>query len=183
MLHVPLDENILDHVKWLCKHVNYGQRGNADGSLRQQMIGLAGQCHVMDMMGFELPKITHEHDGGVDINLNGLKLDVKTMERKVEPKANYVNNVIGLQSHFNTDAYIFCSLNITNKVLSVCGWINKPDFLKLAVFTPKGEKRYRSDNTWFETKADLYELENSLLNPINSIDDLKQINNNRQFRL
>jgi hypothetical protein len=172
---VPLDSNITDHVKWLCKRVNYGHRGEFDGSLRQQMIGLAGQCHVMDMMGFELPKISHEADGGVDINYNGLTLDVKTMERKVEPKPSYVNNVVGLQSHYKTNAYIFCSLNTQNKMLTVCGWIDKPTFLDLATFTPKGQKRYRSDGSTFETKADLYELENSSLNQLNSIQELKGI--------
>ena len=175
MFSVPLDKNITDHVKWLCKYVNYGQRGEFDGSLRQQMIGLAGQCHVMDMMGFELPKVTHEADGGVDINYNGLTLDVKTMERKVEPKPNYVNNVVGLQSHYKTNAYIFCSLNTQNKMLTVCGWIDKPTFLDLATFTPKGQKRYRSDGSTFEAKADLYELENSSLNQLNSIQELKGI--------
>lgn len=173
MVNIPLDKNITDHVKWLCNNVNYGQRGNADGNLRQQMIGLAGQCHVMDILGYELPKITHEHDGGIDINHHGIKIDVKTMERKVEPKPNYVNNLIGLQAHYDTDVYIFCSLNTNNKVLTICGWINKPDFLKLATFTPKGEKRYRSDGTWFETKADLYELENNMLNQWNSIKELQ----------
>lgn len=175
MFSVPLDSNITDHVKWLCKHVNYGQRGEFDGSLRKQMIGLAGQCHIMDMMEFELPKITHEADGGVDINYNGLTIDVKTMERKVEPKPNYVNNVVGLQSHYKTNAYIFCSINTQNKMLTVCGWLDKSKFLELATFTPKGEKRYRSDGSSFETKADLYELENSSLNQLNSIEDLKGI--------
>lgn len=181
MFSVPLDKNITDHVKWLCSHVNYGKRGEFDGSLRKQMIGLAGQCHVMDMLGIELPVITHEADGGVDINVNRLTLDVKTMERKVDPKPNYVNNVVGLQSHYKTDAYIFCSINIQNKMLTVCGWIDKPTFLNIATFTPKGNKRYRSDGSWFETKADLYELENSKLKQLNSIQDLKDIEKGAQI--
>lgn len=140
------------------------------------MIGLAGQCHVMDLLGLDLPEITYKADGGVDIIHNGITIDVKTMERKMEPKLDYVNNVIGLQSHYNTDAYIFCSLNTNLKELTICGWIEKPKFLDYATFTAKGEKRYRKDGTSFITKADLYEIENMMLNHINSVKDLRNIN-------
>jgi hypothetical protein len=176
MLTISLNETILDHVKMLCSNVNYGQRGNADGNIRQQMIGLAGQCHVMDLLGMDLPEITYKHDGGVDIIHNELTIDIKTMERKVIPQPDYVNNVIGLQSHYDTDAYIFCSLNPHQKNMTICGWIHKQEFLDNATFTAKGEKRHRKDGTFFETKADLYEIANMMLNHINTAKDLRDIN-------
>jgi len=176
MLTIPLNKDITDHVKWLCENVNYGNRGDADGNLRQQMIGLAGQCHVMNLLGLDLPEITYEHDGGVDITHNGLTIDIKTMERKVDPKLDYVNNVMGLQSHYKVDAYIFCSLNAHLKRLTICGWIDKNEFLEYATFTAKGELRHRKDGTSFETKADLYEIENMMLNQINSLSDLRKLN-------
>lgn len=147
--------------------------GEADGNKKQQVRGLIGQCMVMDSLGFDLPKISHEHDGGIDLNYHGLTIDVKTMGRNCDPKPEFVNNVIGLQTHFNVDAYIFCSLNREDVSLTICGWILKKEFLKRAFFTPKNGQRTRSDGTKFETKADLYEIENNRLNDVVSIDDLK----------
>lgn len=174
MIILPIDDNIIKHSVWLVDHVNYGQRGNADGDRKQQVRGMIGQCMVMDILGYELPKITNKHDGGVDLNYKGLTIDIKTMGRNCDPKPDYVNNLIGLQSHFNVDAYIFCSINRKDITLTICGWIEKPEFLKLADFTPKDGFRVRSDGTKFQTKADLYELRNDLLNNVNSIDELKK---------
>ena len=154
-------------------HTNYGQRGEADGDKRQQVRGLIGQCMVMDALGFELPKVSHEHDGGVDLKYNGLTIDIKTMGRNCDPRPEFVNNVIGLQTHFDVDAYIFCSLNREDVSLTICGWILKREFLKRATFTPKDGYRQRSDGTKFKTKADLYEIENNRLNDVKSIFDLK----------
>lgn len=174
MVTIPIDKAIIDHAVWLVDHVNYGQRGDADGDKKQQVRVMIGQCVVMDMLGFELPQITQGHDGGVDFVYDGLKVDVKTMGRQCDPKPNYVNNLIGLQSHFDVDAYVFCSINRKNITITICGWILKGEFLKLAEFTPKNEYRYREDGTKFQTKADLYELANDMLNDVNSIDDLKR---------
>ena len=173
MLKLSIDKNIIDHAVWLVDHVNYGQRGDADGDKKQQVRGMIGQCMVMDILGYDLPQITHEHDGGIDINYNGLTIDVKTMGRNCDPRPEYVNNLIGLQSHFDVDAYIFCSINRKDITLTICGWIAKNEFLKLAEFTPKDGYRIRSDGTRFQTKANLYELQNNMLNNVNSIDELK----------
>lgn len=173
MIKLPIDKSIIDRSVWLVDNVNYGQRGNADGDRKQQVRGMIGQCMVMDILGYELPQITHQNDGGIDINYNGLTIDVKTMGRNCDPKPEYVNNLIGLQSHFDVNAYIFCSINRKDITLTICGWIDKGDFLKLAEFTPKDEYRTRSDGTRFQTKADLYELQNNMLNNVNTIEELK----------
>jgi hypothetical protein len=58
--------------------------------------------------------------------------------------------------------------------LTVCGWLPKDELDEKAKFFKKGTKRYRSDKTWFKTKADLYELPNKKLKAVKSPDDLKQ---------
>lgn len=173
MLTVPIEDNFIKHAVWLVDNVNYGQRGEADGDKRQQVRGMLGQCIVMDMLGYDLPQITQGHDGGVDFVYDGLKVDVKTMGRQCDPRPDYVNNVIGLQTHFPVDAYVFCSINRKAITLTVCGWIEKEDFMRLADYTPKGGTRVRADGTTFETKAHLYEIANSKIYDVNSINDLK----------
>ena len=173
MFKLDIDKNIIEHAVYLVERTNYGKRGEADGNKRQQVRGLIGQCVVMDVLGHDLPALSDKHDGGIDMNYNGLTIDIKTMGRNCDPKPDYVNNLIGLQSHFNVDAYIFCSLNRKDVTLTICGWILKKEFLKRALFTPKNGSRQRADGSNFETKADLYELKNNCLNHVKSIEELK----------
>lgn len=171
MISYKLKSDVIEHARWLVNNTNYGQRGNADGSKAQQFIGMVGQCSVMDMLSIELPTLSYEHDGGVDIKIGNVTIDVKTMGRTCDPKPYFVNNLIGLQKHFDVDAYIFCSINTISKMMSVCGWISKQDYFDKANLHLKGATRTRSDNTTFVTKADLYELPNSKLNqPTNVLD-------------
>ena len=64
-------------------------------------------------------------DGGIDLTINNKTYDVKTMGRTSYPKDNYVNNLVGMQAKYNVDRYIFCSLHKKDKVLTICGWIDK----------------------------------------------------------
>lgn len=181
MIKLLIDKGIIEYASWLVNNTNYGQRGIADGDKRQQLCGIIGQCMVVDALGYELPKASNEHDGGVDLNYNGLTIDIKTMGRNCDPRPEFVNNLIGLQAHFNVDAYIFCSLNREDVSLTICGWIFKKEFLKRAIFTPKNEFRVRSDGSKFQTKADLYEIANNCLNSVKSIEDLKMQLNQAKY--
>ncbi len=146
--------------------------------MEQQLTGIIGQSVIMNMFGLGYIDGSTGFDDGVDINFHGIKVDVKTMGRTTDVRDYYVNNFIGLQINFNTDVYIFCSFNKTNRKLTVCGWIKKDDFLRKSSFYPKGTFRTRSDGTAFKTFADLYEISNKDLNDVDSIEELKsQIKN------
>lgn len=93
------------------------------------------------------------------------------MGRTSYPKGNYVNNLVGMQAKYNVDRYIFCSLHKKDMVLTICGWIDKDDFIKKAKLFEVGSERTRSDGTKFKTKADLYELENKYLVQSNTVDE------------
>jgi hypothetical protein len=173
MFDCELSEKIIQHTKWLCSQTNYGNRGEFDGDKNQQLIGIAGQCVVAELLDNELPQPSKTHDGGVDLYYYGLTIDVKTMGRTTEPKPHYVNNVVGMQIDYDVDIYVFCSFNKQNKILTICGWVTKQELLENASFYPNGSIRTRTDGTTFETKADLYEIANDKLNPVNSIEDLQ----------
>ena len=70
--------------------------------------------------------------------------------------------------------FIFCSYVENKKELTVCGWLLLNELEEKATFYKKGTSRYRSDKTWFRTKADLYEIPNKKLSTVKSPDDLKQ---------
>lgn len=94
------------------------------------------------------------------------------MTRKVPVKDYYVHNFVGYQRNYDVDYYIFASYNTSNRVLTICGYIEKEDFFKKAIYFPKGSLRTRSDGTSFRTFAPLYEIKQSDLLIANDIDSL-----------
>lgn len=95
-------------------------------------------------------------------------IDVKTMERKVFVRREYVNNFIALQKNFDCDVLMFLSYNSKASefgTIEICGWIYKREIDEKANFYPKGTDRKRSDGTIFELIEDLYEIPIEKLNP------------------
>ena len=176
MLAVKIKKKIVEKSEIILKKINLGQRGIADGNYEEQKIGLIGQLTIYDLLNIEPQKFRSSgFDGGYDLILNNKKIDIKTMGRKVKMKDHYVHNFIGLQKEYENDLYIFCSYNKTTEMLEICGWISKKDFFEKCKFYKKGTKRYRDDGTFFPTKADLYEIENSKLISIKSKEGLGEI--------
>ena len=173
MFDIKIPSEIILYCKNLLRKHNFGNRGVADGNYEEQLTGLIGQCMVQKL--FDQPLITGAHgsDQGEDFRFANKVIDVKTMGRTTAVRDYYVNNFIGLQKDFQTDVYIFCSLNKKTNILTLCGWVTKKQLFERTQFFPKETKRYRSDGTFFRTKADLYEIKNSDLNQVNSIDELK----------
>jgi hypothetical protein len=69
---------------------------------------------------------------------------------------------------------VFASYNTVKNVLSICGLISKEEFRKKSVFYNQGDKRYRDDGSYFLARTPLYEIKQSDLIPINSVEDLKK---------
>lgn len=176
MFNLQIPQNIVEYCRQILRNNNFGQRGIADGNQSEQLRGIVAQCLIMDSLGMPLiePK---GFDGGFDMIWNHKTYDIKSMGRNCDPKPYFVNNLIGLQKHFNVDRYIFCSINRQSMELTICGWIDKEQFFNKANFYPKGTIRKRDDQTTFNTKADLYELPNSELNQSNNLFEfIQQLN-------
>lgn len=172
MFKIPVPSRIIDHCKNQISKYNFGQRRIANGTPEQQLTGIIGQCVIMQLFGLDLIDGSTGCDDGTDISYKGLSVDVKTMGRTTDVRTYYVNNFLALQIKFNTDLYIFCSLNKVNNELTVCGWLPKIEFKQKAKFYPQGTYRTRSDGSKFRTFADLYEIPNSELNNVDSFDEL-----------
>jgi hypothetical protein len=96
-----------------------------------------------------------------DIVYQDVKVDVKTKERTVAPKAYYECSVADFNTKQNCDEYAFVSVLNTLKEAWYLGKISKPDFYKQAVFHHKGEIDPANNFTF---KADCYNIPISLLN-------------------
>ena len=174
MFKVKVNQDIIEYCKNQVDKYNFGKRSSANGNKEQQLTGIIGQSVVMNLFGLGNVNGEDGFDDGVDILYNNKKIDVKTMGRKSDVKQNYTNNFLKLQDHYSTEIYIFCSYHKTKEELTICGWIDKTDFINRRRYYPKGTERKRFDGTTFETFADLYEIDNKDLNQVNNIDELKQ---------
>ena len=129
MINVAIKDEIVSHCRDLLKKTNFGKRGVADGDASEQLRGIVGQSVVQDLLGLPLVEDSNGFDGGIDFTYKDKTYDVKTMGRNCEPKPYFVNNLIGMQDRYKVDRYIFCSLNRNSMILTICGWINKNDFI------------------------------------------------------
>ena len=160
------------YAEEMVSRYNFGMRGYGDGNQKEQLTGIIGQTVLSDLLGVPRPTGADGFDNGVDFIINGQKVDIKTMSRTVPVKPHYVHNFIGYQKNYNVGFYIFASYNTRTEVLSFCGFVSKEEFLERARFYKKGDLRYRDDGTSFPTKAPLYEIQQSDLNPTNSLQEL-----------
>lgn len=173
MFSIIPKENIIQHAKNLVENKNFGKRHTGNGNKEQQFTGILGECVICDLFRKPFPSpIQNDFDGGVDFKLFENKVDVKTMGRTTDPKDYFVNNFIKFQDIFNPDIYLFCSYNKKTNNFTICGWIGKEDFEKKRILYEKGAIRKRSDGTEFVCTYDNYEIKNSDLNQVNSIDEL-----------
>lgn len=160
---------IPDHVLLSSLHLSIqsklGHRNDgSDGSEAQQLVGIIGENSIRYLFNLPLMEKRNDHDGGYDITIHGKNFDVKTMGRTVDPKLDFVNNFVLSQTAFNPDAYIFTSLNKTNLIITICGWIPSHNLKQNMERFHRGETRKRTDGSKFTLKADLGEIPNSKLN-------------------
>lgn len=174
MFTVSVEYSLIEHCKTVLAKHNFGKRFTANGTKEQQLTGIIGQSVVMDFFNKGFVDGSSGFDEGVDLVFNNKTIDVKTMGRTTSVKSGYTNNFLKLQDYFKTDIYIFCSYNKKKQVLTICGWISKEYFIQKRRFYPKGSIRTRLDGTTFNTFADLYEIDHTDLNNVNSITDLKK---------
>ena len=173
MFSIQVSEDLIKYCEKCLEIRNFGKRTEANGSKEQQLTGIIGQSVVMDLFGLGYVNPYEGFDNGVDLEYSGFTIDVKTMGRSTKPRPEFTNNFIKFQDDFDTDIYIFCSLDKIENALTVCGWIGKDEFKLRRNEYKKGTIRKRNDGTTFELKTDSFEINNNQLNDVHSDLDLK----------
>lgn len=152
----------------------YAYKDGTDGTLSQQVAGKIGEGIVRKGLGY-IPfpdRSIERHDGGYDLMFDELKVDIKTMRRKVPVQPNYVHNFFLRQKKYSPQVYIFCSFNYKKSVLTICGYLLKDSLFVLGEVHKAGEERKRADGTSLIMKADNVEVRQSVLTPCKSFRDL-----------
>lgn len=166
MIDIPIKHSIKLRTWREINKYNFGQRGYADGNKEEQYTGILGQNVVCDYYNKPMANGKDGFDGGVDIRIEGKRIDVKTMGRKGPVRLGYTNNFLAAQDGYDTDIYLFCSINKTNSILTMCGWVTQEQFKNRRVFHKEGSIRVRRDGTAIKVKSNLYEIDNDMLNPM-----------------
>jgi hypothetical protein len=145
----------------LDKDLNNSIRGKENG-----YVARLGEMAVAKATG-GIIKNTYDYDIILE---NGIKIDVKTKERTVDPKPHYEVSVADFNTTQKCDAYYFVSVNTKSlpQIVSIVGWISKDDFYKKAKFWREGEIDYNSENK-FRFRADCYNIQIKDLNPLKII--------------
>ena len=100
-----------------------------------------------------------------DIIKDTFTIDVKTKSTTVPPLPHYLCSVAAFNIHQQTDYYLFCRVDLENKLCYVLGKKRKDLYFKQATFCKAGEIDPDSDRNWC-FKADCYNLPISALRPI-----------------
>ena len=160
---------IIEACQGFLRSHSLGNRGVEDGTFEQQLTGLIGEYIVYYHLKKVKPNLSQKEDGfdgGIDIIHNSVRIDVKTMGRNSFVRGEYVNNFYVMQQKYACDVLVFCSYHKTQKVIEICGWINKKDLPKKGIFYQAGTKRLRNNGTFFLFRQDNYEVKNQDLQHI-----------------
>ena len=146
------------YAQRIVEEYDFGHRGKFDGTTERQFIGILGETVMADALEMPRPTGLEGFDKGIDFVIFGKKVDLKTMGRTTPVRDYYVNNLIASQTSYETEFYVFSSINKTNWVMTVVGVIPKRNLEKY--FLKEGTIRKRSDGSEFPVQTDMYEIPN-----------------------
>lgn len=173
MLKISVNKQQVEYTESLLKNKNVGKRGDGsrkynNGNKDEQFTGILGEVVICDYFNQPRPRLDNaDGDHGVDMIINSLKIDIKTMTRSCDMKDFFVHNLQGEQvgEYYKNDIYLFTSYNKVKEEITICGWVTKEEFFKLANHYPYGEVRKNNSKKFkVRNKKGLYEIKNSVLN-------------------
>lgn len=149
------------------KDNNFAYRGDhSDGSLAQKFTGFLGEIVLADLLNQEWPN-SKGFDHGVDFEVAGVRIDLKTQARNYDFKDYYSCNLMGSQVHsseYHNDVYLFSNINKKTNKIQFVGWVTKLE-ARLEKVWKDGEERERSDGSRFKVRGSLVEIPAKKLRP------------------
>ena len=111
MFKICVARDVIEHARRQVASHNFGQRCHGNGTPEQQLTGVIAENAVLRLLGLPLNDGGNGCDDGVDCRFAGVALDIKTMGRTTDVRAEFVNNFLAAQLSFAVDARLFCSLH------------------------------------------------------------------------
>lgn len=139
----------------------------------RNLMSTIAELYYLDMMSHipHIRDIEYPRTTDYDVLLNGVKIDIKTKQRTVEPKKDYMASIVAYSKNIQKcEWYAFCQINVNKSGnftdFYYIGAISKEKFFKKAIFKKKGESD--GDNmvngSKFLIREDCYNLSYDKLN-------------------
>ena len=130
MIQVKINDDDRRYAVEILKTKKFGHRSRGfNGSYEKQYTGLIGELTLFRLIGKPQPN----YESGrldEDININGKKVDIKSMARNVYMQEHYVHNFVAYQKDMPSDVLLFISINKRSGIVQICGWLEKENPLK-----------------------------------------------------
>jgi hypothetical protein len=136
---------------------NIANRSEWNGDKTQQYAGVLAEIAFADVMKLPRP-IQNGFDHGIDFVMFNKKLDIKTVIRNVDFKYDYGCWVKTSQLDYETDIYIFSSINKKKSEISFIGLIKKELVKEVGILFKLGDKSLRKDGTSMTLGTSSYEV-------------------------
>lgn len=171
MIQVPITDAERQYAWEQINKKSIANRGTFDGNREHQYTGFLGEVVLANIFALPQPTTERGFDNGVDFTLYGVKFDLKTVGRNYDPKPQWANNLVVSQMKYDTEAYMFASINKFNRTIWFTGMISKKDAERYPI-NKKGEVRVRDDGKEIVLQADHREIPNCFLHPLDRWDDV-----------
>lgn len=173
-LQLKVPRQLIESIEKYLQSNSLANRGHGDGTKTNQRTGLICEAAVQHYLTGEYPDFeakANGFDGGYDLVYNGKKIDVKGKGRKSSDMRPFWDiNLYVSQQNYPADILVFCSYNyVAGDVVTICGWIEKEDFLKYAYVRTKKDTNTRTDGTLWGYNAAQYEQKVTILHPIETL--------------
>jgi hypothetical protein len=165
MISYPILESFVDFAEKKAKDI--GKLRNSITKGDGNVAGIIGE--LIALKALNLTSSNWKSDVSYDYDIidnDGLKWDVKTKRRTVQPKPYHNCSVADYNTSQKCDRYLFVSL-LNLEEGFVLGWITPKEFYDKSIFYKKGEVDPTSPpHKIFKFTADCYNLENKYLNKL-----------------
>lgn len=121
------------------KLYNFKALNNSITEGESQIYGALGEVMVMDFLRSLNKPVNYIGSYDYDLEINGKKIDVKTIKTDKEPTNDFNANISAFNTRQQTDFYLWCSVAESMKYGYIIGYLEKDEFYRLAELKKKGE--------------------------------------------
>ena len=104
-----------------------------------QIYGALGEVMAMDFLRSLNKPVQYVGSYDNDLEINGIKIDVKTIRTDKEPTNDFNLNISAFNTKQETDFYLWCSVAQSMEYGYIIGYLAKDEFYSLAELKKKGE--------------------------------------------
>ena len=121
------------------KLYNFKALNNSITEGESQIYGALGEVMVMDFLRSLNKPVKYIGSYDYDLEINGKKIDVKTIKTDKEPTNDFNANISAFNTRQQTDFYLWCSVAESMKYGYIIGYLEKDEFYRIAELKKKGQ--------------------------------------------